>query len=146
MLFARRGAWRYAEILSAMDAAFAASNRLPHVVLSGHVHSYQRFSRVLDEASLPYIVAGAGGFANSCRSLHKLQTGLVINQLPFPTTQRTVALESYDVMNSGFLRLTADPEHLTIDYFSLSFDDPPVTSSGPRDSVSVRYRNTKKTA
>jgi predicted phosphodiesterase len=136
----------YAEILSAMDAAFAASNRLPDVVLSGHVHSYQRFSRVLGETSLPYIVAGGGGFANSSRSLHKLQTGLVVERLPFQTTHGAVALESYDVMNSGFLRLTADPDRLTIDYFSVSFGDPPVTSSGPKDSIAINYRNAKKTA
>jgi len=37
----------YAEIFSSMDAAFAASNRIPDVVLSGHVHSYLRFSRAL---------------------------------------------------------------------------------------------------
>jgi hypothetical protein len=95
---------------------------------------------------LPYIIAGGGGFSNSSQSLHKLETGLVIDELPFPTAQHGVAPESYDVMNSGFLRLTMDPEHLTIDYFSMSFDDPPVTSPGPRDSVSVRHRNTRTIA
>ena len=99
----------YVEILSAMDAAFKAADRIPDIVLSGHAHSYQRFSRALFGKSLPYIVAGAGGFANSSRSLHKLQRGLVIDQLPFTTTLSAVRLESFDVMNAGFLRLTAGP-------------------------------------
>jgi len=135
----------YGEILSALDAAFGASNRLPDVILSGHVHDYQRFSRDFDGVSVPYIVAGAGGYANSKRSLHKLQKGLDVGQLPFPTTEPHVALESYDVANSGFLRLTADPEQLSIDYYSVSFDDPPVVSPDPQDSVKVKYGKTKKT-
>ena len=136
----------YVEILSAMDAAFKAADRIPNIVLSGHAHSYQRFSRALFGKSLPYIVAGAGGFANSSRSLHKLQRGLVIDQLPFTTTLSAVRLESFDVMNAGFLRLTTGPENLTIDYFSVSFDDPPVQCQGAADSVTVAYVKSKKTA
>ena len=136
----------YVEILSAMDAAFKAADRIPNIVLSGHAHSYQRFSRALFGKSLPYIVAGAGGFANSSRSLHKLQRGLVIDQLPFTTTLSAIRLESFDVMNAGFLRLTAGPENLAIDCFSVSFDDPPVKCARRRDSVTVAYVKSKKTA
>jgi hypothetical protein len=136
----------YVEILSAMDAAFKAADRIPDIVLSGHAHSYQRFSRALFGKSLPYIVAGAGGFANSSRSLHKLQRGLVIDQLPFTTTLSAIRLESFDVMNAGFLRLTAGPENLAIDCFSVSFDDPPVKCQGAADSVTVAYVKSKKTA
>jgi hypothetical protein len=136
----------YVEILSALDAAFASAGRLPDAVLSGHVHSYQRFSRSLAGKSLPYIVAGAGGFANSSRSLHKLQRGLLVEGLPFATTRPDVRLESFDVLNAGFLRLTARPKTLTIDYFTVSFDDPPVVSKSPSDSVVVEDAESEKTA
>ncbi len=125
----------YVEIKSAMDSAFLASGRIPDVVLAGHVHSYQRFSREFEGKTLPYIVVGGGGFANSSRSLHKLQRGLIVDPLPFTTLLPTVRLESYDVMNAGFLRVTAETKRLTVDYFSVSFDDPPMKSKQPWDSV-----------
>jgi predicted phosphodiesterase len=127
----------YVEIQAAMDSAFLASGRTPDVVLAGHVHSYQRFSRELEGKTLPYIVAGGGGFANSSRSLHKLQRGLIVDRLPFVTALPTVQLESYDVMNAGFLRMTAEAKRLTVDYFSVSFDDPPIKAQTPRDSVAI---------
>ncbi len=128
----------YVEIVSALDAAFDAAGRAPDMVLSGHVHCYQRFSRAFMGKSLPYIVAGAGGFANSSRSLHKLQRGLVIDRLPFRTTLPSVRLEAFDVMNAGFLRLSAGPEALTAEYFSVSFDDPAIVPAKPGDRVVVR--------
>jgi 3',5'-cyclic AMP phosphodiesterase CpdA len=136
----------YVEIKSAMDSAFLASGRVPDLVLSGHVHSYQRFSRAFEGKSVPYIVAGGGGFANSSRSLHKLQRGLVVDRLPFITSLPTVRLESYDVMNAGFLRVTAGSERLKVDYFSVSFDDPPIKSQFPRDSVTIESQIAARTA
>ncbi|MBL1257939.1 metallophosphoesterase [Methylocystis sp. Sn-Cys] len=133
----------YVEIMSAMDAAFRESGRTPDLILSGHVHAYQRFSRDLSGKALPYIVAGNGGFANSSRSLHKMQRGLVIERLPFQTALPAVRLESYDVMNAGFVRVTAGSDCLTVDYFSVSFDDPPAVSREPRDSVTVRSAGMK---
>ncbi len=133
----------YPEILSALDSAFHAGKRTPDVILSGHVHNYQRFSREFNGVQLPYLVAGAGGYANSARSLHKLQRGLEIGQLPYQTTRDEVALEGFDVQNSGFLRVTAEPGQLSVDYFSVSFDDPAVVSHDPIDSVVVRAKSRK---
>ena len=136
----------YVEIQSALDSAFLASERVPDLVLAGHVHSYQRFSRDFPGKTVPYIVAGGGGFANSSRSLHKLQRGLIIDGLPFTTALPTVRLESYDVMNAGFLRVTAEATRLTVDYFSVSFDDPPIRSRLPRDSVTIQSQTAARTA
>lgn len=136
----------YVEILSAMDAAFLAGDRAPDLVLAGHVHSYQRFSRDFLGKTPPYIVAGAGGFANSSRSLHKLQRGLAIDRLPFTTARPSVRLESYDVMNAGFLRVTASAARLKADYFSVSFDDPPIRSGSAKDSITIECGRTPKSA
>jgi hypothetical protein len=43
---------------------------------SGYVHNYQRFSRTVDGQMVPYIVAGAGGYPNEAKSMHKLQNEL----------------------------------------------------------------------
>jgi hypothetical protein len=136
----------YEEILSAFDSAFDGAGRVPDAVLSGHVHNYQRFSRKINAVSVPYIINGNGGYANSQRALHKLQRGIGDIQLPYPTKRTDVTLQYYDTANSGFLRLTAAPEKLLIEYFSVSFDDPPVTSPAAADSVSVPAGRTHKSA
>ena len=46
-----------------LDNAMQETKRLPDLVLAGHVHNYQRFTRRYDgKTEIPYIVAGAGGY------------------------------------------------------------------------------------
>ncbi len=137
----------YEETLGALDAAFAATGRVPDAVLHGHVHNYQRFARDYGRGvTVPYIIAGAGGYAQIERSLHKLQHGLDKIKLPYKTAQAGVTLAALDVTNAGFLRITADPQRLTIDYFSVSFANPAVVSKRPADSVVVAAGTTARTA
>ena len=84
--------------------AFTASGRTPDLVLTGHVHNYQRFTIPTGAKTLTYIVAGAGGYPN-------LHTMAHVNGAPPPipwTDQGTGAtLASYNQeMRHGFLRLT----------------------------------------
>jgi hypothetical protein len=138
----------YQETLTALDTAFQSAKRIPDAVLHGHVHNYQRFSRTYGKnVAVPFIIAGAGGYATSQVALHKLQNGMQNQTLPFQTKpNKDVSLESFDVTNSGFLRFTADPNALTIDYFSVSFANPPKVSAKPADSVTVKAGATKKAA
>ena len=110
------------DILTALDRAFVAANRAPDAVLSGHVHSYQRFSRTLDNRDVPYLVAGAGGYANDARSMHRLQKGLPA-KLPIQTKLPDVRLMSYNDTEPGFLRVTVTPQQLKFEYFIVPFDD-----------------------
>jgi|tagenome__1003787_1003787.scaffolds.fasta_scaffold19508693_2 hypothetical protein len=48
------------EIAIAIDRAIQSTGRISIIVLSGHVHNYQRFERKLGEKQVPYVVAGAG--------------------------------------------------------------------------------------
>ena len=88
-----------------LDGAFTASARLPDLVLSGHVHNYQRFSRPLENGeTLTYIVAGAGGYPN----LHTLaKVGGAPPPVPWtdPLSGWTLANYSQEHRH-GFLRLT----------------------------------------
>jgi len=137
----------YEETLGALDAAFNRADRLADAILAGHVHNYQRFARKVGKRSIPYVIAGAGGYATEQRTLHRMQKGLALGTLPFETTASGVTLEQFDVTNSGFLRLTASPQALAVDYFSVSFADPPVVSPTPADSVAVAAaKGQKKTA
>jgi 3',5'-cyclic AMP phosphodiesterase CpdA len=107
------------EILNSIDYSVQHSKRHPDAVLCGHVHNYQRFSRVVGHTKIPYIVAGAGGYANDPRSMHKLQKGIVGSPLPFKTTVHGVELEAYNVEDPGFLRVTATRGKLLFEYFKV---------------------------
>jgi hypothetical protein len=120
------------DILNAIDRAIANTGRQPDAVLAGHVHNYQRFSRKVGDRKIPYIVAGAGGYAHDPRSMHKLQKGLASKKPPIPTTLSDVVLEKYHDELPGFLRVTADARQLLFEYFTMSFDGKTVT---PFDSV-----------
>jgi hypothetical protein len=123
------------EILTAIDRGISASGRVPDAVLTGHVHNYQRFSRKVKDRTIPYIVAGAGGYADDVRSMHKLQKPVASAKLPYETTHKDVTLEKFQETEPGFLRITADPKHLKIEYFLVPFvGDPP---ADPFDSITV---------
>ena len=135
----------YENTLELLDAAFASAERTPDIVLSGHVHNYQRFTRTVNGTSVPYIVAGGGGYADSARALHKLQAGIEADPSnPFQTTRDDVVMNMFDQSNPGFLRLTAAPHALTVDYFAVPFgiNEAPADSE---DSVTVTA-TTAKTA
>ena len=48
-------------MLQDMDDAATKAGFWPHVVLSGHSHNYQRYTRTVSGLTIPYIVAGMGG-------------------------------------------------------------------------------------
>ena len=120
------------DILTAIDSAIVASNRRPDAILSGHVHNYQRFSREIDGVKMPYIVAGAGGYADTLRSLHTLQA--IGDDLPYQTTHADVRLESANDADPGCLRVTVTDTNVTFEYFTVPFDGSPPTSV---DSITV---------
>jgi len=119
------------DILNALERAFQASGRTPDAVLSGHVHNYQRFS--VGSSKLPYIVAGAGGYAHDARSMHKVQKNLrtktkdKAKPKPIQTTLEGVVLETYHDEEPGFLRITVSKRSIDFEYYLVPFDDSPVT-------------------
>jgi hypothetical protein len=91
-----------------LDQAFAAAERYPDLVLTGHVHDYQRFTRTIAGRQLPYIVCGAGGYHN----LHAMAKGAA------PGLQVTpdCVLEQFDATQWGFLRLTITTSQIQGEY------------------------------
>jgi hypothetical protein len=101
--------------------SFAATKRYPHLVLSGHVHNYQRFTVKQAaggaEYDIPCVVAGAGGYSKLGK-LPKIAGGYP--KAPQALTN-TLTLEQYDQDNFGFLRLEVGKTTLTGTYFSAPF-------------------------
>jgi hypothetical protein len=109
------------KIYTSMFDSFAATDRYPDLILSGHVHNYQRFTHVVDGGNgplqVPCVVAGAGGYTRLGR-LQKIngafpQTPLVVND--------KLTLENYDHDNFGFLRLEVSKTKILGTYFSQPF-------------------------
>jgi hypothetical protein len=101
--------------------SFAATGRYPHLVLSGHVHNYQRFtvSQPSKEGSLDIVcvVAGDGGYTR----LGTLQT--IDGAPPVAPMQltETLSLEQYDQENFGFLRFEITRHSITGIFYSAPY-------------------------
>jgi hypothetical protein len=91
-----------------LDGAFAASGRAPDMVLSGHVHDYQRFLRVYGEKKIAYIVIGNSGYHN----LHLLAKDVE----PGKEIESGVTFEYGDAHEYGFLRLTVSGGKISGEY------------------------------
>jgi Calcineurin-like phosphoesterase len=131
----------YPDIGISIDRVIQATGRAPTIVLSGHVHSYQRFERDLNPQKVPYVIAGAGGYAINLKALHKIEKDQDGNPLPsnFQTNLSDLKLMSYNDQDPGFLRITIDAKKktLTSDYFFVPFDGVP--PSDPFDTVTVPW-------
>ena len=104
----------------ALDGAFAKAGRSADMVLAGHVHDYQRFTRKAgaNGRQTPYIVAGAGGYHN----LHTIAKVNGVKPTPpigLPLSGDTVTLESYVDDRHGFLRLEIGPQTIAGKYFTV---------------------------
>lgn len=102
--------------------SFAATGVYPHLILSGHVHNYQRFTSVVDtdqgSIEVPCVVAGAGGYTK----LGRLQTlDGVYPQVPLELGSN-LTLEQYDQDNFGFLRLEISKTTIVGTYQSAAYE------------------------
>jgi Calcineurin-like phosphoesterase len=106
-----------------LSQSFQATGRFPHMILSGHVHNYQRFTSVLNgpkgALQIPCVVAGAGGYTKLGK-LHKIDGQYPSAPLPLGSS---LSLEQYDQDNFGFLRLEFSQAQILGTYFSAP--DPP---------------------
>jgi hypothetical protein len=99
-----------------LDLGFVAAQRWPNLVLSGHVHDYQRFTRGWEEITgkvtpIPYIVCGAGGYHN----LH----AMAADATPGMEAAPGVTLEAFDATQWGFLRLSITTSEIAGEYIGV---------------------------
>lgn len=107
-------------MIAFLESAFEEAGVRPDIIFSGHVHNYQRFSKHYpDGKTLPFIVAGAGGFDE----LH----GLADPEEPVYRAESDlldqVELENYCDNRHGFLKIAIErtPFHFAIkgEYYTL---------------------------
>jgi acid phosphatase type 7 len=105
-------------------AGFKAAKRYPNLILSGHVHNYQRFTNVVQgpksQLQIPCVVAGAGGYTKLGK----------VNQIngAYPSAPLPIGggltLEQYDQNNFGFLRLEVSKTQIVGTYLSAPYTAP----------------------
>ncbi|MGH3771166.1 MAG: metallophosphoesterase family protein [Pseudonocardiaceae bacterium] len=120
-----------------LNDAIKKSERFPDMVIGGHSHNYQRFTRTATDdkgnREIPYIVAGGGGFwdltAVKDAGGNKLPIPLGFDVKPDPDKEKhpspfetKTTLARYVDDQYGYLRLTVDNKknEITGDYITVS--------------------------
>jgi Icc-related predicted phosphoesterase len=95
-----------------LDTAFMSAGRWPSLVLAGHVHNYQRFTRTLHAGhDCTYVVCGASGYHN----LHGMASGAAPGLQVTPDT----VLEAFEDKQYGFLRLAVTKTSIAGEYVAV---------------------------
>src|SRR5690606_28985620 len=100
-------------MMEMLDRAFTEACVMPNLGVSGHAHNYQRFTRTFADGTwVPFLVAGAGGYAD----LHRLATPGDPRLVTADPLLHDVRLESHCDDQYGFLRieLEKDGDELTL--------------------------------
>lgn len=117
------------------ENAIQTTEHLPDIVLSGHVHDYQRFTHKINGHDLPFVVAGGGGYPN----LYPLSES---GTLPQPTPIPGVNLESYCDDRNGYLRMEVQAQTIKGEYFTVPRYGQPDTPPQPQpfDSFTLNWQ------
>lgn len=111
------------------ESACEAAKRVPDLVLSGHVHDYQRFNAPLGGKEIPFVIAGAGGYNTR---LHILSSQFHNTPLPIQLEGSDGTLENFCDSNHGYLRIEVTPAKIHCDYFAVPDTDPSLTKLPPK--------------
>jgi hypothetical protein len=124
-------------MLQEMDTICKTTGVWPHAVLSGHAHSYQRYTRVTGNMEIPYVIAGNGG-----HGLTPLTTpGSPALRAPAAVPGVAgVTFESYDDQDYGYLRVIVNAQQLRIEYHPAPDG---AAAKTPDDAVTVDLKTRK---
>jgi hypothetical protein len=118
-------------MLQEIDAICKSTGIWPHAVLSGHAHSYQRYTRTTGKMEIPYIISGNGG--HGLTPLARSSEPAVRAPAPLSSAPG-VTLDNYDDQDYGYLRVIANAQQLRIEYHPAGDG---ALAKTPDDSVTV---------
>ena len=121
-------------MLKEIDAVCTKAGVWPHAILSGHSHTYQRFTRAIGKRQIPFLVVGNGGHGLSSLGKSAIRTPQAIPMFAQPEANDTVTFESYDDKNYGYLRVLVDTQQLRLEYHPASDG---AAMKTPDDNVTV---------
>jgi acid phosphatase type 7 len=118
-----------------LNTACTIAKRTPDLVLTGHVHNYQRFTGTLAGKDVPFIVAGAGGYNPS---LHVLAAAFHKAKLPIALAGSDGTLENFCDSQHGYLKITVTKSEMTVEYFAVPDPSSPATKPlVPFDTLNI---------
>jgi acid phosphatase type 7 len=102
------------KMADALENAIRDTGRVPNMVLSGHVHDYQRIEQTIaPDGPTPFIVIGNGGYHN----LHQ------VHSQPGDKADDSDAVLKYAAVNWGFMTLTVDKKTISGAVIEVDRDD-----------------------
>jgi hypothetical protein len=115
-----------------LEESCQEAKRAPDLVLTGHVHNYQRFSAsLLDKKDVPFIVAGAGGYKKKLHTLSPtFHDALNSKKLPIQIAGEPELLENFNDWQHGYMRIVVTPKKIRVEYVAV-----PDPSENPKDQV-----------
>lgn len=120
-------------MIAFLENAYKEADVRPDIVFSGHVHNYQRFTKIYEDgSSVPYVVAGAGGYAD----LHPIATISDPRVSPLDIDVHKVRMENFCDDRFGFLKVSIekDREDLLLigEYYTMG---PDILMQHPQEAV-----------
>jgi hypothetical protein len=123
-------------MLAQIDAACTTAGIVPHVMLSGHAHNYQRYTRTNTTAHSPatttFIVAGTGGYGLDPIAPAAVSAPAAAHPKPPAHGAANPPVFNKSLGNYGYLRLNITAKQISIQFLQV----PPGTPV-PYDSVTI---------
>lgn len=118
------------------EQATQKANRIPNLILTGHVHDYQRFTGFLNNKPVVCIVAGAGGYN---QKLHQLDPKMFKpSGCPYKFPNQPDTLDAFNDTQHGYLIIDVGQKEIDCSYVAV--DDP--TAADPRPSARAKPYDT----
>jgi acid phosphatase type 7 len=119
-----------------LDNCYKKAGRRADVVLTAHVHNFQRYTERVDGAEIPHVVAGAGGH-HPLHAMQKQSDGNPI-QVPFKLNDADdVTLENYCDNRHGFMRFEVTESLIKGEYYAVD-----VNIADPQSDAQARLLDT----
>jgi hypothetical protein len=126
-------------MLKAIDQCCSTAGIWPDLVVSGHAHLYERYTRTMkaDGRQIPYVVAGNGGYYE-LPGLKTTASGAkpVAGQQTEPDGQgNTITLDQYNDTQYGFLRITVDASSILVESLVVALTAQTSSTNPPATTV-----------
>ncbi|MGH9561289.1 MAG: metallophosphoesterase family protein, partial [Terracidiphilus sp.] len=122
-----------AAMLQVIDNCCKKAGVWPDMVLSGHAHLYERYTRIMknDRRHIPYIVAGNGGYydLSGLKTNQKGKKPVAGKQKESDGAGNTITLDSYSDTQFGFLRIAFSAASIAVESVAVS--------TAPRSNTTV---------
>lgn len=118
------------------EQATKSAGRIPNLILTGHVHDYQRFTGYLNNKPVVCIVAGAGGYN---QKLHQLDSKMFKpSGCPYKFAGQPETLDAFNDTQHGYLIVDVGANAINCSYIAV--DDP--TAAKPVPTAAAKSYDT----